>query len=322
MKIAIAGPGDVARYVIPALLSDNHSVIVLTRSSKDWITNLPSSTGTRTGTVTPVPQLITDYTSVPQLTQYLDEHGVQVLISTLAIYDASNVSIHLALLSACTASATCHRFIPSEFGGNIREHPDQPVLFYENHEPIRQALRQQSAVSFTLVCAGWFLEYLLPVGHKERMLPEAGEAWAMDIDQKVMRIYGNGEQKVCLLSARDLGAALAKLVETTEDWEEYTFLSGEQLSWNELFDKIKARDEKWTKKPVSLAQSVRRLLEGVKKGGAEGQWESLIGTFEVLGHSEAVALPPEDLQRQSEKFFKGLEWKGVDEVLDEGEKSA
>ncbi|RMZ77098.1 hypothetical protein DV737_g4553, partial [Chaetothyriales sp. CBS 132003] len=320
MKIAIAGPGDVAHYIIPALLSANHSVIVLTRSPKDWITNLSSST--TTGVVTPVPQLITDYTSVPQLTQYLNEHGAQVLISTLAIHNDSNVPIHLALLSACAASATCHRFIPSEFGGNIREHPDQPMFYHEDHEPIRQALRQQSAVSFTLVCAGWFLEYLLPVGHKERVFPEIGEIWAMNIDQKIMRIYGNGEQKVSLLSARDLGAALAKLVETTEDWEEYTFLSGEQLSWNELFDKVKARDEKWTKKPVRLAQSVRRILKGVNMGGVEGQWESLTGMFEVLGHSEAVALPQEDVQRQREMYFKGLEWRGVDNVLDEAEKSA
>ena len=303
MKIAIAGPGELAQHVIPPLLAANHSVIVLTRSPKDWITSISPS----------IPQLITDYSDINQLTQYLNDHSIEVLISTLSIYDDSNVAIHLNLLGAAQASKACKRFIPSEYGGNVRDFPEQPMFYYPNHEPVRKAFREQSDVEYTLVCCTWFSEYILPACHPKRIFKDAGEAWVMDHANKVMRIYGNGKQDVSLFSASDLGTALAKLVEA-DKWEEYTFLSGEQLSWNELFERIRARDGEWKKRPVTLADSVGRALDGQKRGD---EWSGIVGLFEVYGHTEATGYPRDEIARQKEKYFRGLRWKTVDDMLDE-----
>ena len=255
MKIAIAGPGELAQFIVPALLSAGHSVVVLTRSPKDWITRLSSS----------IPQLQTDYSDVAQLTSYLDKHRVEALISTSALYDKKYISIHLNMLAAAQQSKTCKRFIPSEYGNNIRDYPMEPMFNGPYHEPVRQALREQSEIQCTLICTSWFSEFILPAGHPKRIFKEAGEAWVMDHAKKVFTIYGSGEQEVSFVSAADLGTALARLMDA-EEWEEYTFLQGQQVSWNQLFDKVKAQDGHWTKKHVTLAQSEARISEGSRKG--------------------------------------------------------
>ena len=303
MKVAIAGPGELAQHILPAFLAANHSVVVLTRSPKDWITSISFS----------IPQLVTDYSDVSKLTHYLNEHGVQALISTLAIYDDTNVSVHLDLLAGCQASTTCKRFIPSEWAGNIRDVPDQPMFFPAHHAPVYKALRAQADVEWTLVCNGWFMEYVLPAGHPKRLFKDVGEAWVLDFANKVMRVYGSGKQEVAFASASDLGVALAKLVDSPEKWEEYTFVSGDQVSWNQLFEKLKARDGSWNKKPVSLAQSVEKIIEAGKKGD---EWDAILGMFEVHGHSDGVTFPWDEVERQRLKYFKGVVWKDVDEMLD------
>ena len=307
MKVAIAGPGELAQHILPAFLAANHSVVVLTRSPKDWITSISSS----------IPQLIADYSNVSQLTRHFDEHKVECLISTLAIYDDTNISVHLNLLAACQASTTCKRFMPSEWSGNIMDVPDQPMFVPAHHGPVNEALRQQTDVEWTLICNGWFMEYVLPAGHPKRIFKDIGEAWVLDFTNKVMRVYGSGKQVVSLASAGDVGVALAKLVEA-ERWEEHTFVSGDHLSWNQLFEKMKARDGEWKMKSVSLAQSVERIIEAGKKGD---EWDVLLGMFEIHGHSEGVTLPQEDVERQREKYFKGVEWKDVDTMLDEAGKA-
>ncbi len=163
------------------------------------------------------------------------------------------------------------------------------------------------------MCNGWFLEYFLPVGHPKRLFKDIGEAWVLDFANKVMRVYGSGKQEVSLASASDVGVALAKLVEA-EKWEEYTFVSGDQMSWTQLFEKLKARDGEWKMKPVSLAQSVERILEAGKKGD---EWDAIIGMFEIHGHSEGVTLPREEVERQRKKYFEGMEWMDVDGTLDQ-----
>jgi len=131
MKIAIAGAGDLARYLVEELLADKHEVVVLSRSLKPWFQRED------------ITFRLTDY-SMPSLTKAID--NCEGLVSAILDYSMTSATVHLTLLEACKKSAKCKRFIPSEYAGNTDEFPDQPAFYYANHEPVRQALRSQKEV--------------------------------------------------------------------------------------------------------------------------------------------------------------------------------
>ncbi|KAF7536526.1 hypothetical protein G7Z17_g13036 [Cylindrodendrum hubeiense] len=291
-KIALVGPGDLGRYILEEL-AKQHDVMVLTRSVKSWITDLK------------VPQQIIEDFSVESVLPHLADR--EILISTLSITDSTSVDIHLELLEACIQSTGCKKFIPSEFTGNIRDEPMQPIFYYEVHEPVREALRKQNNVTWTLFCNGWFLDYAVPSSNRYF---NDGQAFSMDFKTKVIKVYGKGTQLVDLTSARDVGKALAELVKHDE-WEDYTFVRGEKISWQGLFDVIHRRDPTWIKKTISLAESVKLIVDN-GPGKVRGQ-------LEVYGHSDGAVSPDDKIEAQRAKYFQGVKFRGLEELLDEAD---
>ncbi|KAJ6085074.1 hypothetical protein N7499_004703 [Penicillium canescens] len=77
MRIAIAGAGDLAKYLVEELLAASHEVVVPSRSSKPYRT---------------------DY-SVPSLARSLED--CDALVSALLDYSLGSATTHLTLLEAC-----------------------------------------------------------------------------------------------------------------------------------------------------------------------------------------------------------------------------
>lgn len=106
MRVAVAGNGDLARYICEEFTAAGHEVIILTRSHKQQLEQ-PG-----------VAQFPTDYT-IPSLAIPLN--GSEVLISTIGDVSPSYVDLYCALIQACQESPTCKWFIPSEFTGDIEK---------------------------------------------------------------------------------------------------------------------------------------------------------------------------------------------------------
>lgn len=297
VKIAIAGAGDMARYFAEELLAKNFEVVVLSRSPKPYFDNVSPSLELR----------ITDY-SVPSLVKAVkDCDGV---VSGILDYSMNNATVHLALLEACLQTK-CKRFIPSEYGGNLDEFPDQPAFYFANHEPVREALRKQSEVEWTLLNGGWLADYLVPV--KQRYIKDIGPYFPVDFHTNTMKIPGTGNERIEFTAARDYAKAVAALFATSTPWDKITYIGGDLITWNELAKLMEKHGHKFevSYRPFELLQ--KQIAE------AKTEDEVIAAQYEDWSVSGAGFLPQDKLKEQAEKYFKGVHFRSVEEFLVEGE---
>ncbi|KAI8692018.1 NAD(P)-bd-dom domain-containing protein [Fusarium sp. Ph1] len=285
MKVAIAGLGDVSKYFLEGLPKEGHNVVALTHSLKPHITTAE--------------QRVTDY-SVSDLKKYLAD--CDALVSAITIHAPEFASIHLALLQACKESPKCKRFLPFAWTGNYEEVNYQPLYAGEDLLPILEALRAQKD--------GWTVDYILP--SDQRYLADFGERWVQNYETKVFTLYGNGAQKVDFTPARDTTRAVGVLLNhDPETWEEFTCVSGQQMTWRELWEFLKAREPEYTLQKKSLAQIIKQFI------AKRSEEEVAAAMYEVMGHSDALAFPDGKVERHQEKFFKGMKFRTPAELYDE-----
>lgn len=297
MKIAVAGTGAVARYLIEELNTHGHEVLVLTRTTKNFLQEQG------------VKQKETDY-SVDSLREVLN--NCDGLVSTInnIIYPNSAVDIHLNMLEACRRSEKCKRFLPSEWTGNVEEHPDQPMWEDHHNNALYDKLRSQSEVKWSIICVSWFADYVLP--RRQRYHEDIDQLWPMDYSAKTFTIYGSGTQLVNFVSTRDTAKAVAILFDHPGEWEPYTYVSGDLLTWNDLFALIKKSNPEYTSKPKSLAETVRQIV------AKESEMSVLAAYFELLSYANASKFPDGAVERQQGKYFSGMHFRSVEEILNAG----
>ncbi|KAF7536525.1 hypothetical protein G7Z17_g13033 [Cylindrodendrum hubeiense] len=292
MKVALAGLGDVSKYLMEELPKEGHEVIALTRSLKPHVT---------------LEQRVTDYSVADLKRQLVDCDAV---VSAITIHAPEFASIHLALLEACNESPGCKRFLPSVWAGNYKEVSDQPLYAGEDLLPILDALRGQKEVNWTFFCQGWMVDYILP--SNQRYLADFGERWVQNYQTKVFTLYGNGSQKVDFTSARDTAHAVAILLNNDPGtWEEFTCISGQQMTWRELWEFIKAREPEYTVQKKSLAESIKKFI------AKESNQKVAAAMYEVMGHSEALAFPEGKVEQHRKKYFKRMKFRTPAELYDE-----
>lgn len=292
MKVAIAGSGNVAQYLIEEFGASGHQIVVLTRSAK------PEQKAFE--------QRQTDY-SIASLVGVLED--CDALVSTVADFQnpPAATKAHLDMLEACRQSTKCKTFIPSEWTLNVEDYPEQPMFLAEANQTLHQTLKQETSIRWTIICNSWFADYVVP--QRQRYLRDIGQAWPMDHLNKVFTIYGPGTQLFDLTSVRDVAKAVAVLLDSKEPWEQYTYLSGDQLSWNELFALVKRWDPQWTSQTKPLAASIRQIADNVSLESA------YVGYFEIQSYAGALTLPKEKVQRQRAKYFPQVHFRTIEEIL-------
>ncbi|UNI17615.1 hypothetical protein JDV02_003946 [Purpureocillium takamizusanense] len=299
MRVAIVAVGELARYFVEELLARGHDVVAVSRSRKPYLDALDG-----------VEQRVAA------------DYGARGLRDALADCDAAVCTlrggvprfpaIHAAVLEACRRSATCKRLIPSAWAGNLEEFPDEPLDWADELVPVLDALRGQTDVSWSAVCPGWYADYILPAG--QRHLGDIGGMWPQDHGQKTFTLYGKGGQLVNLTSARDAARATVALLEhDRHSWEDFTYVSGAQMSWRQLADFVKGMDPAYTFRRKSLAQSVRQYAAAVD----ESPESRSVAVFELWGHSEALHFPWDKVERHRDKYFKGLKFRDLSELARE-----
>lgn len=295
MKVAIVAVGDLARYFIEELRAQGHEAITISRSKKDYLDKLGIS------------QHVSDY-SVSSLTSILND--CDAVICTIRAGVPNFTTVHKAILEACQTSPRCKRFIPSAWSGNLEEFPDEPLEWADELQPTLRALGAQKEVSWSAICPGWYADYVYPA--KQRYLVDIGEMWPQNYKDKEFTLYGKGCQLVNFTSVRDTARATIMLLQhDRHEWDQYIYLSGEQRTWKQLSEFITARDPEYTVKSKSLASSIRQYI------ARESEESTTAAIFEIWGHSESLMFPWEWAQRHREKFFPGLKFRTIAELVDE-----
>ena len=299
MKIAIAGAGDLAKYLTEELLLAGHTVVVLSRSQPAWFTRLDITFRT------------VDYTSVPTLTAALSD--CDALISAILDYTMRFATAHLALIEACQQSPHCKAFIPSEYAGNTDEYPDQPTFYYANHEPVRKVLREQHEIRWTLFNLGWLTDYIVPAS--QRYIKDVGDNHPVNLTAETIKIPGTGDEKVAFTAVRDAAKAIVLLF-NFQDWEPITYVCGETTTWNTVAEKLKRRTPS-----LQITHRPKEILDK-QVADAVSDDQVIAAQYEIWSISGAGFLPPEKLARQQEKYFKGLTFRTIDEFFADADKEA
>lgn len=294
MRVAIAGCGDLTHYICEEFVKAGHVVVILTRHHKPQLDHRG------------VAQAITDYT-LSSLRAPLA--GCEVLISTISDISSAYTDVHRTLILACQESPKCKRFIPAEFVANIEAYPDQPGFYYSSHEPIREMLRKQSEIEWTLVCIGWLTDYFVPVNN--RHIKDIGELHPIQwVDDKI-EIPGTGNEPVDFTWARDVVGGLASLVKAPPgSWEPYTFMSGERSCWN---DTAKIIQQKYRPDSSIEHRSLHTVAEMIK--AAKNENTLMLANYCLLSISQACAIPLDKVQAHREKFFPGVRFRTLQDGL-------
>ncbi|KAL5334394.1 hypothetical protein BJX70DRAFT_402609 [Aspergillus crustosus] len=300
MAIAIAGSGDLTRYLAEEFSSAAIPLVILTRTEKPHF-NIPNVT-----------QRLVDFNSVPSLVAALTETNTTTLISTILTYDTTSfITVHENLIAAAHQSTTTTRFIPSEYGVNVQDYPDQPGFYWETREPIREILRNQSKLEWSVISCGWIVDYILP--RRNRYLKDIGDAFPVNLAEGRMVIPGTGNEPVDVVSARDLARALVALTKAPLGvWERYIYLSGEQISCNKLGELVQGKypEVEFVVERVSLTKLVYAVRD------AKEEFESIEAEYKIVTVSGAAGFEKGVVERHRERFFGGVRFRTVSEILD------
>nr|AQV04226.1 SwnR [Alternaria oxytropis]WAX05054.1 putative NADB Rossmann-fold reductase [Alternaria oxytropis] len=288
MRVAIAGYGDLTHYICEEFIKVGYELVILTRNPKVRVKE--------EGIV----QAITDYT-LASLKAPLSE--CQALISTISDTSPAYTDVHRNLIRACHDSQNCKRFIPAEFAANIKTYPDQPGFYFATHEPIREMLRTQTDLEWTLVCIGWLADYFVPA--KNRYIKDIGEFHPINWAGNRIVVPGTGDEPVDFTWARDVARGLSALLKAPSgSWEPYTFMSGDRSCWNtmvELSKKINHMDI-----PIEH-RSLHSIVEMIKK--TKDNDTLVLADYYLLSISQACANPPELTEAHRRKYFQSINFR-------------
>ncbi|KAF5613321.1 uncharacterized protein FTJAE_13948 [Fusarium tjaetaba] len=299
-KIALVGAGDVGIAFAKEFCRSTHHIVVLTGSEKSQLKDIN------------VEVRLTDYSTDSLLRNLQDCDGV---ISTLSGPSDFYIKAHLNILEACSQSVRCKHMIPSEWNINLEDFPDLPMFSGPTHEVVRSKLRSQQDVKWTMICHGWFMEYLLP--QQKNPLREIGIAWAMNHQKKVFDIYGDGSQQVTLTTVGDTARAtlalIADSIATRSEMRQATLLAGESITYKDLFEVVKRQDTTWQSRSVTLTEAVDQLLSSSNSNSPDTAMHQL----RIQGFTSANHNPKEKVLGWGVGPLTGLHPTSIQEFLDE-----
>ncbi|KAB8067189.1 hypothetical protein BDV29DRAFT_186604 [Aspergillus leporis] len=301
MSVAIAGSGDLARYLVEELRRAHQPVVILCRTEKEHFK------------MSGVLQKEVDFKSVKSLRDALE--GSVALVSVILDYTMAFTEVHLNLIAACQQTSTCRRFIPSEYGTDIADYPDQPGFQFANHEPVREALRQQHTLEWTLVCCGWLADYVLPV--RNRYIKDIGDSAPFNLSSQRIIIPGTGKELLDVISARDLSKAIIALFNAPAGgWEPYTYVSGEKTSLRRMAEQVQAKyaSLNFQIQYISLNQLVNAVRE------SKTVEERIEAEYGIVTLSSNGGFDRNVVERQRALYFQGIKFRTVQELLDEVDK--
>ncbi|CDK28003.1 unnamed protein product [Kuraishia capsulata CBS 1993] len=295
MKIAIAGPGDLAKYQVEEFLKASLEVVVLSRREKEWFQQKEG-----------VDFRIVDFTSVDSITENLRD--CDGLVSCMLDMTMNSVTVHLNMIEAMLKTEKCKKFLPAEYGGDIMKYPDQPSFYYENHQPVREKLRSlpKGQLEYSLLAIGYLCDYFVP--SKNRYIKDF-DPFPLNLKENTLIIPGTGDERVSYTPTRDVAKAIASLFLTSEPWEDITWISGETTTWN----KILAEDLTDLNLTVSTSTLTDSVKEMVDAHLAKDEDRIYAAAFKFWVLSDSLDLPEDLVAAHKKKYFSDIHFRTISE---------
>ncbi|KAL8870811.1 MAG: hypothetical protein Q9174_003229 [Haloplaca sp. 1 TL-2023] len=206
--------------------------------------------------------------------------------------------------------------MPSEYCGNIEAFPDRPRFYGSTREPIRKVLRGiPTGLEWTLLECGWFMDYFL-TADKSHMRPVPDE-FPIDLDKWTARIRGTGDELQSWTLGREVGKAAVELCAASE-WEPVTYVVGQWGTFNEAVKIMEDFYGKPIEKTYTPAEEIRAFVQANLQNEQEYHVQAVMcDEFSIDG---ATACPEEKTLKQREKYFSGMRFSNIKEVLAKAEK--
>ncbi|KAL1740770.1 hypothetical protein HDZ31DRAFT_46842, partial [Schizophyllum fasciatum] len=160
--------------------------------------------------------------------------------------------------------------------------------------------------------------------------------WPLDLKAGRVVVPGTGEEPIGLTAARDVARAAVKLVDAPL-WDPITYVCGENTTWNKLIRDVEGFYSKHLLSCMIDAHDLRSLAErkldvsylsineiktalDMHKNDEDPSalWKAFMDEWNYTG---ASALPWDKVEAQRQKFFAGVKFRTVRELLEEAHAS-
>ncbi|RSL43561.1 hypothetical protein CEP54_015043 [Fusarium duplospermum] len=250
-----------------------------------------------------------NYADVDSLIALLQDRTFDTVVSTINLETEDGGQSQLNLIAAADRSQTTRRFIPSEFVSLIDEDSGPGIGGWI---PNARALKKTS-LEYIRISIGFFSDYWGMPHIKSNMKPFH---WFLDMEKGIAIVPGSGDEKFTVTYSEDLARFIVRLTDTDEKWPERGFLSGSDISINELvaiaemirgfkFKITHDSAEKLQKGDVTLLWHPEELTEDEFKPMLAGLCQMIL-----FG---ACILPDDD--RRLDKRFPEIPLTCVEEIL-------
>ncbi|KAI4251761.1 MAG: hypothetical protein LQ352_004673 [Teloschistes flavicans] len=297
--IALAGVGNLGRYICEELVASAHfDVVVLSRGTpRKWLQDLQVSV------------FVTDYTT-PSILSILSSTRATTLVSFINITTPAYITVHAAILDACRQSKSCQRLIPSEWIGDVETHPRKPDFYATTRLPFRDMLRAQEEVEWTLFNMGWLADYFLPEG--KSYMPGIKDEFPVDVDGWKACIRGSGDELQSWTSARDVARAVVELCRADE-WDQVTYVAGE---WNTFNGAIKVIESLYGRSMPVTYKTWSEIRNALTAHAHDEDTSALeLAQVEEMMVMGCLACPKEKTARQRTNFFKDVAFRDLRTLL-------
>ncbi|PFH62476.1 hypothetical protein XA68_13378 [Ophiocordyceps unilateralis] len=298
--IALCSVGNLGKYLCDELLADGrYKFFVISRQSNKAAFFQDRNIDVRTS----------DY-SKESILEILNQTNASALISFNNSDGQTFVDVHRAFLDACRLSSNCKRFIPSEFAGNIDDFPLSPSYFEESRVPFRKILEKEEEVEWTIFNNGWLMDYFLTAD--KSYMPSIPKEFPVDPNGWRACIRGTGEQVQSFTSGRDVAKALIMLLDAPE-WERTTYVTGQWSTFNEMVKSMEVFYGRPMEKTYRSEEDIHR--DTLLPPTAENYEALYLASVEEMMLTASGACPRDKTMRQREKFFRGLNFITLEELL-------
>lgn len=298
--IALCSVGNLGKYVCDELITDGKfDFIVISRQSSKGDFFTKRNIDVRTS----------DY-SADSVVKILDETNASALVSFNNSDGQTFITVHRAFLEACRRSKNCKRFIPSEFAGNIDDFPFHPSYFTESRVPFREVLRQEKDIEWTIFNNGWFMDYFLT--EDKSYMPSLPNEFPIDPNSWKACIRGDGNEVQSFTSCRDVAKALIMLF-NAPSWEHTTYITGQWSTFSEMADAMEKFYGRSLERTYRSEEDIHR--DTLLPRTAQNLDKLYLASIEEMMITGSGSLPREKTLRQRSKFFPGMHFTSLEELL-------
>ncbi|RDA94649.1 hypothetical protein CP533_2430 [Ophiocordyceps camponoti-saundersi (nom. inval.)] len=315
--IAICSPGNLGKSLCDELLDDTrYKFFVISRQLEDGevyvcdVTKLLFKSNRAAFFRDRNIDVRTSDYSLESVLEILNETNASVLVSFNNSGGQTFVDVHCALLEACRKSLNCKRFIPSEFAGNIDEFPHYPSYYVHSRVPFRRILEKEQQVEWTLFNPCWLMDYCLTAD--KSYMPSIPNEFPIDPNGWKACIRGTGDAVQSFTSCRDVAKALIMLFDAPK-WEPTIYVAGEWSTFNEMVLRMEKFHGRAMSKTYRSEEDIRRDTK--LPHTPENSEKLYLASVEEMMITAAGACPYDKTMRQREKFFQGLEFTTLEQLL-------